>query len=430
MTNQLKTIIAREYRERVRQKGFIATTLIGLLVIVGMSFAPAIMDKIRSADRLEFTILEQTGEVGAYLENALQDTLPSGEKEIQVTEAVQGTPETWASEKERLVAQVQSGGVPFLEVFPPDAPQSVVWHSQKTLSSSETGKVQTAIQQWETQKQIEASGISPDQVSKIFTPLNFETQLENNDKDSGGLRGDTHEQQIQNVVLVYFLLFMLYFALVIYGAYVAQGVIEEKSSRIMEMMLATVKPTTMMAGKILGIGAVGLTQYLVWIGAGIALLSFKGGGLFDSLGLSFSLQQVDPVMFIYFGVFFVLGFLMYAAIYAGLGSTVSRVEDANQVVSPFTMLIVVAFMIAMFSLGSPDNPWIVGLTYVPFFTPMLLFTRIVLTNVSPLSIGIGIGELVLTIIVLMWLAAKIYRTGVLMYGKVSWKHVFRILRNK
>lgn len=423
--NRLRTIIAREYRERVKQKGFIFATLIGLLVIVGLSFAPAIMDKIRSADHLDFTVLEQTGNISAYLGNTLRDTLPDGKKAIDVTGTVKASATDWAEQRDKLIKE----GTTFLEIFPPDAPQSVIWHAQKTLSSSLTGQVQTAITQWKTQQQIIAAGISPDQFSKIFAPLNFETQIEQSGS-SGGLRGATEDQQIQNVILVYFLLFMLYFALVLYGAYVAQGVIEEKSSRIMEMMLATVRPTTLMAGKILGIGAVGLTQYVVWMGAGIVMLSFKGGGLFDSLGVSFSLQQVDPMMFVYFGIFFVLGFLMYAAVYAGLGSMVSRVEDANQVVSPFTMLLVIAFMVAMFSLGSPDNPWIVGLSYVPFFTPMLMFTRIVLTHVAPVSIAIGIGELIVTIVILMWLAAKIYRVGVLMYGKVSWKDAFRVLRGK
>lgn len=426
--NQLKAIIMREYKERVRQKGFILTTALGLLVMIALSFAPALMDMIKNADQLKFTVLEQDEKVGQYLENSLQDTLPNGEKRIVINSVIKASPAEWDDKKADLIRQVNEEGIIFAEVFPPGAPESVIWHSKKVIGNSELGEVQAALQQMVVQERIQDSGISSDAIARLYAPINFQTEIEG--QAEGGIKGETHEEQIQNIMLVYILLFMLYFALVIYGSYVAQGVIEEKSSRIMEMMLAAVKPTTMMAGKIIGIGAVGITQFAIWISVGLGLLSFKGGGMFESLGLTLSFEQVDPILFFYFGLFFILGFLMYAAIYAGLGSMVSRVEDAGQVVTPLTMLIVVAFMVAMFSLASPDNPWIVSLSHVPFFTPMLLFTRIVLTHVSPLSIVIGVGEMVLTIVILIWLAAKIYRAGVLMYGKVSFKDAFRILRKQ
>jgi ABC-2 type transport system permease protein len=274
-----------------------------------------------------------------------------------------------------------------------------------------------------TQQRIKASGLSQTQLTAIFAPLKFNMQTE-------GIKANTKEQQTQNITLVYFLLFMLYFSLIVYGMYVANGVVEEKSSRVMEMMIATVKPTSMMTAKILGIGAVGLTQYFIWIGTGLGLLSLKGKGISIIPGMTLQLTTIEPMYLLYFGIFFILGFLLYASMYAGIGAMVSRPEDTNQAVSPMTFLIIAAFMLAMFSLYNPDNPWIVGLSYVPFFTPMLLFARIVLTHVSTLSVLLGILDLVLTTLLFIWMAGKMYRVGVLMYGKVSLRDMIRLVRER
>lgn len=429
--HQLKVIIGREYMQRVKQKSFAIVTIIGVLVILVLSLAPGLLDKIKTADRLNFAVLAQDGSVADYLQSALQEKLPDGEPRYNLTESIQASPADWEGQKTRLLGDVREKGTILLEVFPPGSPQTVTWYSAKVIGSGERQTVEAALQQMAVETRIKSAGLTQEQFSGIFAPLEFKDVVDSGKADhEGETKGASDQEKFQNIALVYILLFFLYFALVIYGAYVAQGVVEEKSSRIMEMMLASVKPTTMMAGKILGIGAVGLTQFVIWIAAGVGLLSFNGAGLLDSLGAGFSLGNVNPGYFFLFGLFFVLGFLMYAAVYAGLGSMVSRVEDANQVVTPVTMLLVVAFMVAMFSLTSPDNPWIVGLSYFPFFTPMLMFSRVVLTHVSPLSVILGIGIMILTIIVLIWLAARIYRAGVLMYGKVSWKDAFRVLRQK
>lgn len=419
----LLILIQREYLERVRNKTFIFSTIIGLFVILGLSFAPAIMDKIKSADKSQITILEQTGQVTTYLDEQLQNKLPNGEREFSFQTVVANSSD-WADRKKVLLDKLVAGETSaVLEISPPDAPDSVIWHSKKIDLGGASTKVNAVLQQMTTQQRIKASGLSQTQLTAIFTPLDFNIQIE-------GLKASSKEQQTQNMMLVYSLLFMLYFSLIVYGMYVANGVVEEKSSRVMEMMIATVKPTSMMTAKILGIGAVGLTQYFIWIGSGLGLLTLKGKGISLIPGMTLQITTIDPLYLLYFGIFFILGFLLYASMYAGIGAMVSRPEDTNQAVSPMTFLIVAAFMIAMASLDSPDNPWIVGLSYVPFFTPMVLFARIVLTNVSMLGVLLGILDLVLTILFLIWIAGKMYRVGVLMYGKVSWRDMIRLVRER
>lgn len=419
---KLWILIKREYVERARSKSFVVTTIIGLLVILGLSFMPAIAEKVRQADETRITVLEQTGQVTKYLEEHLQDQLPGGERQYTF-QTVQADSEAWAAQKEVLLAKLVAGeSAAVLEITPPDAPDSFIWHTKNMNQDGSYSKVEAVLQQMTVQARIEASGLSAGQLTAIFEPITMTRQVE-------GLRATTKEQQAQNMMLVYFLLFMLYFSLIVYGMYVANGVVEEKSSRVMEMMISTLKPGTMMAAKILGIGAVGLTQYFIWLGAGLGLLSLKGKGLALS-GTTFQVAAIEPMYLLYLVLFFILGFLLYAAMYAGAGAMVSRPEDTNQAVSPMTYLIVIAFLVAMYALYNPDNPWVVALSYVPFFTPMILFARIILTDVSPLAIWLGILDLILAIGVLIWLAGKMYRVGVLMYGKVSWRHMFRLIRER
>lgn len=419
----LRVLIQREYGERVRDKTFIVSTVIGLFVILGLSFAPAIMDKLKSADKSQITILEQTGQVTPYLDQQLQSKLPNGEREFSF-QAVVANATDWAEQKKVLLEKLAAGKTSaVLEIAPPSAPDSIIWHSKKIDLGGASSKVNAVLQQMTTQQRIKDSGLSQTQLTAILAPLNFQIQTE-------GLKASSREQQAQNMTLVYFLLFMLYFSLIVYGMYVANGVVEEKSSRVMEMMIATVKPTTMMTAKILGIGAVGLTQYFIWIGTGLGLLALKGRGISLIPGMTFQLTTIEPLYLLYFGIFFILGFLLYASMYAGIGAMVSRPEDTNQAVSPMTFLIVAAFMLAMFALYSPNNPWVVGLSYVPFFTPMVLFARIVLTNVSTFAVLLGILDLLLTIALLIWISGKMYRVGVLMYGKVAWRDMLRLVRER
>lgn len=420
---ELLVLIRREYGERVRNKTFVVSTIIGFFAIMVLSFAPAIMDKIRSADKSQIAILEQTGQVTAYLDEQLQTKLPNGERQFSF-QAVVANSSDWADQKKILLEKLVTGKTSaVLEIAPPDAPSSVIWHSKNIDMGGASTKVNAILQQMTTQQRIKASGLSQIQLTTIFAPLTFDTQVE-------GLKASSKEQQTQNMMLVYILLFMLYFSLYAYGMSVANGVVEEKSSRVMEMMIATVKPTSMMTAKILGIGAVGLTQYFIWIGTGLGLLSLKGKGISLIPGMTLQLTTIEPLYLIYFGIFFILGFLLYASMYAGIGAMVSRPEDTNQAVGPMTFLIVAAFMVAMVSLYSPDNPWVVGLSYVPFFTPMVLFSRLILTDVSTIGVLLGILDLVLTILLFMWMAGKMYRVGVLMYGKVSWRDMIRLIRER
>jgi ABC-2 type transport system permease protein len=224
---------------------------------------------------------------------------------------------------------------------------------------------------------------------------------------------------------------VMYMAVMVYGLWVAQGVVEEKSSRIMEIMINAARPTELMFGKVVGIGLAGLTQLVpVLLIAGIGLFSQER--LADALGveggnfagIDFGALSVKLVGF--FLLYFLLGFLLYAALYAGIGSLVSRQEDVSTATTPMTFAVVIGFFAAIYTLGAPDSLVARIVSIIPLTSPMTMVPRVMLGDPKPWEIGLSVALLVVAVWLAVALAARIYRMGVLMYGqRPSLKVIFK-----
>jgi ABC-2 type transport system permease protein len=214
-----------------------------------------------------------------------------------------------------------------------------------------------------------------------------------------------------------------------YASMIAMEVATEKSSRVMEILISSVSPIRQMFAKILGIGLLSLTQLAVLLSVGYFSIkrnmSSLEGGFFDEFGFgNISLSTIAYAI-----IFFILGYFLYATLAAFLGSLVSRIEDVQQMITPMTLLVVAGFMIAMFGLGKPDSPFIVITSYIPFFTPMIMFLRVGMLNIPVWETALGIAILLSTIIFLAVFGARVYRGGVLMYGKSnSFKDIKKALQ--
>ena len=211
--------------------------------------------------------------------------------------------------------------------------------------------------------------LTPEQLSKLSEPVQFErVALKENAK--------TQEELSEARGLVYVLFFVIYFAVIMYANMIAMEVATEKSSRVMEILISSVSPIKQMFGKILGIALLSLTQMAFLLGVGYYFvkrnLESMEGGFFEFLGF----QNIPVSTVIYAIIFFILGYFLYATLAAFLGSLVSRIEDVNQMITPMTMLVVAGFMIAMFGLNQPDTTFMTISSYIPFFTPMLMFMRV------------------------------------------------------
>lgn len=242
-------------------------------------------------------------------------------------------------------------------------------------------------------------------------------------------------QQIADATVIVALEMFLLLALVVYGTWIAQGVVEEKSSRMMEIILATASPFELLAGKVLGVSAAAFLQFGAVLATTVAALLVQGqvAALVFGTTAGVSLPSgLTPPILIAFAVFFVLGFLLYAVLFAAAGSMVSRQEDVSQMVTPMTLLVCGAYLVAMYaSLGTIDinASWVVVMSWVPFVSPYLMLSRLTAGTAAPLEVIGAILLLVASIGLMTWVAGRIYRAGVLLYGqKAGIRQIGRAIR--
>lgn len=248
-------------------------------------------------------------------------------------------------------------------------------------------------------------GLSPEQVAQILGAT-VSSRTENLGKD-----------QIQNFFYTYVMIFALYTVILLYGQMVATNAATEKSSRAMEVLITSAKPTAMMFGKVFASCFAGLMQLVLIFGS--ALIFFRiNKSYWDEAEMIASFFNIPLDLFIYMLIFFVLGFLVYAFLYGAIGSTASKLEDINTSVMPLTMTFIVAFVVVVsaMSSGDVDNPLMIVCSYIPFTSPMAMFTRIAMSTVPIWEIALSIILLAGSVIGIGVVSAKIYRVGVLLYG--------------
>ena len=226
------------------------------------------------------------------------------------------------------------------------------------------------------------------------------------------------KDQMQNFFYTYILIFALYMAIMLYGQFVAMSVATEKSSRAMELLITSAKPTHLMFGKIFGAGCAGLMQFALIFGSGYVFYNINAD-LYSDNAIIQSIFNMPLEILLFALLFFILGFFLYAFMYGALGSMVSRIEQLNTAVMPVTFVFIIAFMAVMFSMGSGnvDSSLMKICSYIPFTSPMAMFVRIAMGNVAAPEIAVSVALLAVSAGGIGYLAAGIYRMGVLMYGQ-------------
>lgn len=225
------------------------------------------------------------------------------------------------------------------------------------------------------------------------------------------------KDQMQNYFYTYIMIFALYMVILLYGQMVATNVATEKSSRAMELLITSAKPSSMMFGKVIASCLAGFIQLVAVFGSAFLFYNLNKSYLGDNMIVE-SIFNIPLELLVYMLVFFILGFLIYAFLYGAIGSTASKLEDINTSVMPLTFLFVIAFIVVVFSMssGSVDNTAMLICSYVPFTSPMAMFTRIAMSTVAWYEIVMSIAILIASVIGVGVLSAKIYRVGVLLYG--------------
>jgi len=298
--------------------------------------------------------------------------------------------------------------------------------SKHVSDFDEIKSINQAINSVVIEKRLREEGLDPQKITQYIRLVGLKTIKVTK-------KGE-EEDTMGTFLISYLLVIMLYITLFFYGAMIMRGVLEEKTSRVVEVVLSSVRPFQLMIGKIFGIAAVGFTQYAIWALFGFAASRYSKtliSSFLPAAAGGFKLASVPAYIFIYFVVFFILGYFLYATFYATIGSMVNSEKEAQQLLMPVTMFLVVPMLMMAFILRNPNSSLAVTLSLIPFFAPILMLMRICILLPPFIEIASSIVLLVLTIFVMIWFTSKIYRVGILMYGKrPNFKEIVKWMRYK
>ncbi|XID92602.1 ABC transporter permease [Paenibacillaceae bacterium WGS1546] len=419
MNNSLWTVMAFTMRNKLRSKSFIITTAVLAVLLVVAGNLPYLIDKL-----------------GGGGSNAAAKVGYADNQQVQVVEQLKGyyaqLPEPnveligFAGEAE-LKSALENGDIKGYLTFSEDAAggfPKATYNSKNAFEGSTSSSLMMGLQQVKYDTILKESGLSEEQKAQLMAPVAFETQKVSFTNETG----KTEEEQGIAIGLTYVMIIMLFMAVMITGQLIASEITAEKSSRVMEIIVTSVAPLKQMWGKILGTFVVAIIQIVILVGALVANLTLPHNSDILS-GFGINLSDIDPMLLVYALFFYLAGFFLYATLFAAIGSIVSRTEDLGQAVMPITLLTLAGFYIAIFGLNTPDSGLMIVSQYIPFFSPFIMFLRIGLAEPAWWEIAASIGILFVSILVIGWISAKIYRVGVLMYGKrPSMKEIFKAMK--
>ncbi|KAE8560393.1 ABC transporter permease [Paenibacillus polymyxa] len=422
--NRLGTVIGFTFRQKARTKSFIITTLVlALLITLGMNLPYLISlfkgegvggsDTTAAAHQRLGLIAGNQTEVANQLERFTKEQ--SNPAAIWVRyDSVQAPAMQQALNNGKLQGYVQfTEPAAKGDTFPKVEYVSV----EKEPSPAVITLVQTGLQEAKVKAIMGDKSLTSDQIREISAPVLVDSREVDSPSEAGGAAGKEEKAtSMINYGLVYVLMILFFTSSMMTGNMIAAEVTSEKSSRIMEILITSVSPLTQMFGKIIGIFLVGLLQIAVFAAVMCANLMLPHNNvILSSAGLD--LSQLNIAVLGYGLIFYILGYFLYAVLFAAVGSIVSRTEELGQAIMPITVLSLAAFYIGIFNIAAPDTIFIKVAGYIPFFSPTVMLLRIGLERASLLEIWLSLAILVASILLFGWLAAKIYRTGVLMYGK-------------
>ncbi|GAA0134632.1 ABC transporter permease [Paenibacillus sp. YSY-4.3] len=413
--NKLLPIINFTFTNKIRTKSFVVTTIIfAVLLSVGIHvpYFIQLFTGNESAESQIGLVYGNQPEIAESLE-AFVDKQPDGKIKLVKYEQVNEQSLIHDFENGTIKGYLEFGEAAGLQ-FP-----KVIYTSKKdSMDLTLQSMLQPALENVKMQYVTRGSSLTDEQIAAISAPVVIE-ELKAEQAAGTGSAADVKEGSRPaaiNYVIVYGLIVLFFMTNTMTGNMIAAEVTSEKSSRIMEILVTSVSPLTQMFGKILGMFLIGLLQIAIFIAVVAANLAlpYNQGSLAE---LNLDLSQINFQIVIVGLLIYILGYFLYATLYAAVGSIVSRTEDLGQAVMPITMLSLAAFYIAMFSLSTPNSMLLKVCSYIPFVSPVTLLLRFGVGDATFLEVALSLVILLIAIFFFSWLAAKIYRTGVLLYGK-------------
>lgn len=432
-------IIVREFKERVYKKSFIITTLLMPLLLALISVAPTLIMIYAKGDTKQISVIDNSGIVAERLqsdEDIKFVTIPDGDLQAELKKSL----------------ETDDFGVLYIGEDIVTNPNNIQLYTNSSSSMLIEDTITDQVEEIVEAERLKAHNI--EDLKQILEQIEVDITLST---FRNGEEQSTASSSAASSLVGIILGFVLYFFLVIYGSVVMQSIIEEKNSRILEVLVSTVRPFDMMMGKILGVAAVAATQIIVWgvlivvmsalvvpaimpddilasveavqAGADISAMAASGvdTGMVTAMASIMDTAYIAKIVALLL-VFMIGGFLLYAAMYAAIGASVDEAQDAQQLTTPVTIPIIFAFIILTMVMNDPNSPLVVWCSMIPFTSPIVMMGRIP-SGIPTWEIVLSIVLLYATFIVMVWLAGKIYRVGIFMHGKKpTFKELYKWLK--
>lgn len=395
-------VARRELMERVRTKWFLIVTLLGPLGLAGLIVLPAWLEA-RSAEKdVRIQIVDQTPH---ELGQAIAAQLPGNYKADIVAPA---------TTREELTTRIRKEEIDGFLMLPGDTLDGgeVVYEGANTSNIRLMTRLHGLVNAAALSVRAVQAGISEAEIASLLEPVDFRWQQNTGTEEASS--------GAASFIVGYVVMFILYMAILLYAVNVMRSVVLEKSSRVVEVMVSAVKPRALMLGKILGVGTVGLIQLSLWAALSLLMIEYRAEllGLFGVAGASQvafpGLEVLDIAIVL---GYFLAGYFFYAALYAAIGAMVNSDQEAQQAQTPVVLLLIVPVLCVQLVAGDPRGSAAEALTLVPFSSPVLMPMRYLLGGASPGDVALSLGILLLSTAAVVLLAARIYRVGILMYGK-------------
>jgi ABC-2 type transport system permease protein len=436
--SKILAVVRREFVERVRTRAFLISTILLPVFIVLMTVLPALMMSGSDHTSRIAVVDGSSSGLGATVGQALLGEKLTDAPGAQARYSVQVFPATTghlAEVRDSLIAKTgfsrrgHADAWNGVMVLTDESLQSgkVAYYGDNVGATQSMSKIQRTLSQVLASVRLGKSGVDPVLVMHSMAPADLQTTK----VSDGKLTGQSGEESF---AVAYFMGFILYLSILIYGQQTMTSVIEEKTSRIMEVLASSLTPFQMLLGKVLGVGLAGLAQMAIW-GGSVFIVGSQRAHLASLFGMSSDAMQGFPVptmapdLLVIFLLYFMLGFLLYGALYAAIGAMCNTIQETQQYAVFVTVFIMVGFFAVFSLIKDPTGDLGRTMSFIPFFAPFVMPVRWSMTSVPPVELALSLGLMVAALLVCVWLAGRIYRTGILMYGKKpSWKELLRWIR--
>jgi ABC-2 type transport system permease protein len=404
-------VIRREFVERVRSKWFIVSTVMGPLLMVAFVVVPILMARRGARERVVAVVDLTTGDFGQRLTAELERSQAIKAERVASEPARFGLA---ADSLSQLVGLRVLDG--FLIVSDASVDEGKVeYRGSNVASPRDMQALESLVEDALFAERLGRSGVDANLVREARIRLDFKTAKISGSKTTG-------ESAQGSFILAYAMWMLLYMGILLYGINVMGSVVEEKTSRIVEVLVSSLRPFELMSGKIIGVGGVGLFQFLIWGIAATLLIDrrvevLRLAGVQLPPGAEISLPSIPIATMVVFLLFFLLGYFLYAAMFAAVGAMTGSEAEARQAANVVVMLLVVPSVLMIGILNDPGSSMAVALSLIPFCAPIAMPVRWAAGQVPLSEVALSVGILVATLFVITWIAGRIYRVGILMYGK-------------